>query len=335
MTQAATSLAEMAESNPTVGTAPIEILEVAELMMSSPVEDELMRMTEVTPVIRLDELHFILQPMDSESGPVVFKDHEGATCLQVIRALQDLCIGRMIDKIFFYAMYNGSWRKIHFTHFDKTLIKKSWPECDHGDALIGPVITPVKRGDIKASAMTDDQTSSAFGYWWQTLATAGIIYDANLNIIEDALRMQRELVAIGDATIEMRKFIGVHFLYALDQEVLKLRIQKASEREGFISVSPLFQGAGNIGWGCYYTWVDRTEQSLKVIEPGEHRLIYPEWHEYLAIIRANGGQVVEVSPNVAEAVLTTEVDMTQPHGGPCDLLKRGRYRFELVEAEDY
>lgn len=95
--------------------APIEIMVATELMLSSPVENGLMGMTEVTPIVRLDELHFILCPRDIDTGPAMFKSYESATCLQVIIAMEELCIGRMMEKIFFYASYEGGWKQIHFT----------------------------------------------------------------------------------------------------------------------------------------------------------------------------------------------------------------------------
>ncbi|MDW5418607.1 hypothetical protein R6242_18745 [Iodobacter sp. CM08] len=310
--------------------APIEIMVATELMLSSPVENGLMAMTEVTPIVRLDELHFILCPRDIDTGPAMFKSYESATCLQVIIAMEELCIGRMMEKIFFYASYEGSWKQIHFTEFDEKLIKKSWTECDSGDSLIGPVIKPITLAEINLSALTDDYTSPAFGYWRQACAMSNIVFSEFEDEVEDSCQLQRDFVQIGDARIEIRKYIGANFLFAIDKEVLELRIQKASEREEYVLALPFHKVADSIGWGCFYNFVDRTEQSITVIEPGELRLIYPDWHEYASKIRNIGGQIIEISPNIVEAILVTELDMTQPSGGPCVLLKRGRYRLELM-----
>ncbi|EPG9355244.1 hypothetical protein ACKU3Z_030100 [Pseudomonas aeruginosa] len=315
-------------------TSLIEVRDSIDLFLSFPSEERVLRRLRVTQINRLDETHFVLQA-GSDDWSFELKNCEGEVCLQVIRAmLKGASLEQNIDKIYFYAKYEGVWSKVTFSSFDVALIERSWPECDSGAALKGASVTSVLRFEL-SMGITDDKYSSAFGYWWRTLEAITEIYSIYEEDIEGLCGWVSKKVRVGSEVISAYDYVGASYLFAIDKNVLLEKMKRAREIEGFKFSSEIHFAQTGVGWVCYYIHVKESKTEIDVVEPGEIQVDFSEWEEYRARIILCSGVVVDAGEDVFDVELSTEIDMTKSSGGFRKLLKRGAYRFIRVKDSTY
>lgn len=313
----------------------IRIFATQILFVKSPVRSNFTYSVRVTPLSRLNEMHFLIFAGEGADEPAMIKGHESEICFQVMRSFSKLCIRKEIKGVFFYSNYDGGYKKIQFTDFNTEIKDKSWPKFDSGLSLTGKKITSIRFSGTSPSKLTDDYKSPAICYWNQAAETAQVIDEDYFNEIQELIDKNSSFEKrIGDLSIQVFNSLGIRVLFALDKDVLASRIADFKSEGNFLATSEIFAAASGIGWACYGVRIDSTRQSLEVIEPGTYQLNQWRWEEYLSKIPQFGGTVVEISQNMVIAELSTEIDMTKPDGGTCLLLKRGVYNLELVIDDD-
>lgn len=307
----------------------IEILPTKRMLYSEPGRERCLSGMFVTPIIRLDEVHFILESTD-RNRPIVFSGYEEAICLQVLVGDSQLCDGYDICKIFFYATYERKWEKISFTYFDPELVEIRWPDCDPGAALKGKVISPLMTNEL-TSGMSDDYSSSAFGYWWWMHTSINHAQENCEDLLETDADIIEEAIEFGDIITPVIKYVGGQFIFALETESLLERIGEAQKKECFLSVSGIHHGENGYGRVCYIERVERVEYKRRIINPGRVCVGESFWKGYRKMISAAGFEIKQISPEVFETNLTTEIDL-KPEG-ISHVLSRGQYQFEIRDAD--
>jgi len=315
-----------------IAKAPLELLPPRRLVLAHPVEKSLSYSVEVNPIKGRNEIHFVLIPYDHKAGPAIVRDHERATCLPIILAYLNECIGRRVAKLFFYAMGERYWQSFSFSYYENTLIHQDWPGCEPDDALVGMTVFEISGTDLDPRYLADDTSSHPFVYWHQARASEVAIYQRFWGKINRKRQVRRSRVRVGALHYEKKDHYEGQFVFALDRERLKDKIANL-EVAGYNTRSRIYRGAERIGWGCYVFRIARTDHELEVVEPGTVVLPTSDWSDWKAKCLAAGAVVTEIDPARAEMRLPTEVDLSKPQGGPGKLLRRGQYAIDLSQQD--
>lgn len=310
---------------------PIEVASNSEfLLISHPVRNAYMYGVEVTIVKKNNETHFILQKSDGSNDEPLIKGHEAAVCLQILRAYGEIVVGSKVSDTHFYAWYNRGWHHIYFNTIDVDKIKKSWPDCDTGEALGTPVIKKIKvLGDVDIP-VRDDFSADPFIYWWHTVEAINQVMASYGNELQNALQSKEINVPFGDISYEATEIYAHKAIFAKEHSVANDKLKSLCAPHKVIYQTPLIRIKDRRGWASIAVYFDRLDVPYTIYEPGNHELDRG-YFGYIRQALLDAGSLVKIiSDESWSATLSTEIDLTTINGF-MQIFRRGEHHFTLLE----
>jgi hypothetical protein len=310
---------------------PIEVASNSQfLLIASPIQDSYMYGAYVTTVKKNDEIHFILQQSDGSNDETLSKGYESAVCLQILRAFEDDVVGKKITDVHFYAWYDASWHHVYFNTIDVDKIKKTWPECDSGEALGIPVVEKINaKGRIKIP-VADDFSEDAFFYWWHTVNAIDRVWEEYENELRKHLCELDVVVPFGDISYEAAEIYTYKGVFAKSKKIISERLNSICEENRVIYQTPLKRVKDRRGWVSIVVYFDNLEVHYNISEPGSYELDEYDFESFKQILSDAGGLVKIISDDSWSVILSTEIDLSKITG-LCRLFRRGEYHFTLFK----
>lgn len=310
----------------------IEILKSSFLLMPSPCEESFMYGMYVTPVLKKEEVHFVLQSTDSEEE-IMVKGYESPVCIQILSSFRELILGKYVNDIHFYVYYDKEWKELTFHEFYPELIKTQWPNSDSGEAIGVPKVKRITKARWQKK-LTDDYNSDPLVYWWRS----DQINERMQEIVQEKyykkLKPTKRTLPFGDLEYEVTEYKDIKSIFAVSKEVLKIKIEQIKKNNKVVFLTPVKEFVRlnkSEGWSCGAIVVSQTESEMQLIEPGEYERNEETIHEWTKKITLSGGIIETLQDGRIKAILPTEVDFSElidnKYRVSCVMAKRGEYIF--------